>query len=278
MDPADEGTAGSVTARSQRKQNMEKMYEVLKFIEHGTHCRQSMDCVQGMILLDFMKENPAVEKAVLLKWFRQLAVCVDQFHRCRGRQNYRYLNPCSVLVSESGKILLLDMEAADNAPAMKQMQSRAMRSHFVKPLYEMGTGRSFDADIYAYGKTIQFMLAYLEVEPALTKREELRLSRVIRRCTGESKKRYEEFRQIVNELPVPAGRKTNSRGKGERALTAAMGGAAAGIILCAILVIAGENGSSAAGPEGRLAAGYGEDMAAENGLTEKVLTEKSAGN
>ena len=44
---------------------MEEMYEVLKFIEHGAHCRQSMDCVQGTILLDYMKENPTVEKTVV---------------------------------------------------------------------------------------------------------------------------------------------------------------------------------------------------------------------
>lgn len=232
---------------------MEKTYEVLKFIEHGIHCRQSMDCAQGMILLDYMKENPAVEKAVLLKWFRQLAVCVDQFHRCRGRQTYRYLNPCSVLVSDAGKILLLDMDAADNASVMKQMQSRAMRRHFVKPLYAMSAAHGYEADFYAYGKTIQFMLAYLEVDPPLTKREELRLLRVIRRCTGESKKWYEDFRQIISELPVSTGRQRNSRGRQGKALTAAMGGAAAGIILCALLVLIGGNTSNTDILEARLA-------------------------
>ena len=34
---------------SKRKMNMEEMYEVLRFIEHGTQCRQSMDCVEGII-------------------------------------------------------------------------------------------------------------------------------------------------------------------------------------------------------------------------------------
>ena len=33
------------------------MYEVLKFIEHGLRCRQSMDCVQGTILLSYLKKK-----------------------------------------------------------------------------------------------------------------------------------------------------------------------------------------------------------------------------
>ena len=76
------------------------MYEVLKFIEHGVHCRQSMDCVQGKILLNYLKENPQIERGMLISWFWELAVSVDQYHRSHGRQNYRYLNPCSVIVSE----------------------------------------------------------------------------------------------------------------------------------------------------------------------------------
>lgn len=235
---------------------MEEMYEVLKFIEHGAHCRQSMDCVQGTILLDYMKENPTVEKTVLLRWFRQLCVCVDQFHRCRNRQNYRYLNPCSILVADTGKLLLLDMEAPDNETAMKQMQKRAVRSHFVKPVYDIGAGRNHDADLYAYGKTIQFMLAYLEVVPALTKREEIRLSRVIEKCIGESKKKYDDFRQILNELPAGSGKKQNVREKNGKTAAAALGGAAAGVLLCSALILT--DVPAAAGQDAIVTAGEAE--------------------
>ena len=53
------------------------MYEVLKFIEHDAHCRQSMDCVRGTVLLSYLKEHPQIEKAVLFGWFRELAVSVE---------------------------------------------------------------------------------------------------------------------------------------------------------------------------------------------------------
>ena len=167
---------------------MEEMYEVLKFIEHDAHCRQSMDCIRGTVLLSYLKEHTRIEKTVLFSWFRELAVSVDQYHRSRNRQNYRYLNPCSIVVSDEGRLFLLDMEAPDNEPAMKHMQNRAVRSHFVKPVYEIGVCRNNEADLFAYGRTIQFVLAYTEVYPAMKRREEVCLSRIIaQRSAGRSK-------------------------------------------------------------------------------------------
>lgn len=191
---------------------MEEMYEVLKFIEHGDNCRQSLDCVQGTILLDYLRDVPQIEKATLLKWFRELALCLDQYHRCRGRQNFRCLNPYSIVVTEEGSLMLLDMDAPDNSEAARRMQKGAVRDHFVRPVYQMGAGQGNGTDLFAYGKTIQFMLAYAEVAPPLTRREEVRLERIIGQCTGERKKQYEDMGQVLKELPPVPGRKKYVRG------------------------------------------------------------------
>ena len=224
------------------------MYEVLKFIEHGVHCRQSMDCVQGTILLNYLKENPQIERGMLISWFRELAVSVDQYHRSHGRQNYRYLNPCSVIVSEEGTLFLLDMEARDNEPVMKRMQKRAVRNHFVKPIYEIGTAGNNDADLLAYGRTIQFILAYSEVYPELSRWDENRLSRVIGRCTGESHRKYADLQQVLKDLPaVPKHRSSvhrlNGNGHAKVRKTIVLAGAAAGLTVC-VVTGAGERGTS----------------------------------
>lgn len=224
------------------------MYEVLKFIEHGVHCRQSMDCVQGTILLNYLKENPQIERGTLISWFRELAVSVDQYHRSHGRQNYRYLNPCSVIVSEEGTLFLLDMEARDNEPVMKRMQKRAVRNHFVKPIYEIGTAGNNDADLFAYGRTIQFILAYSEVYPELSRWDENRLSRVIGRCTGESRRKYADLQQVLKDLPaVPKHRSSvhrlNENGHAKVRKTIVLAGAAAGLTVC-VVTGAGERGTS----------------------------------
>ena len=216
------------------------MYEVLKFIEHGVHCRQSMDCVQGTILLNYLKENPQTEKGMLISWFRELAASVDQYHRSHSRQNYRYLNPCSIVVSEEGTLFLLDMEAPDNEQVMKRMQKRAVRNHFVKPVYEIGAAGNNDADLFAYGRTIQFVLAYSDVYPALSRREENRLARVIDRCTGESRKKYENLHQVLKELPpVPkyklSAQRSNEDGHAKVRKTIILAGAAAGLTACVVM-------------------------------------------
>lgn len=221
------------------------MYEVLKFIEHGVHCRQSMDCVQGTILLNYLKENPQIEKGMLISWFRELAASVDQYHRSHSRQNYRYLNPCSIVVSEEGTLFLLDMEAPDNEPVMKRMQKRAVRNHFVKPVYEIGTAGNNDADLFAYGRTIQFVLAYSEVYPVLSRREENRLSRVIDRCTGETRKKYTDLQQVLKDLPpVPksgsSAHELIGNGGARVRKSVILAGAAAVLALC-VLMGAGEN-------------------------------------
>ncbi len=192
---------------------MEEMYEVLKFIEHGGQCRQSLDCVQGTILLSYLRDAPSVEKETLFRWFRELAVCVDQFHRCRKGQDFRCLNPYSIVVTVEGRIMLLDMDAPDNSAAARQMQKGAVREHFVKPVYRMGVSRNNEADLFTFGKTIQFMLACTEVTPSLSRWEEVRLERLIGRCIGEKKKGYEDMRQVIGDLPaVPRRRRADFRG------------------------------------------------------------------
>ena len=82
--------------------NLEKMYEVLKFVEYGGYCRRSMDCVHGMLLIDRMKNEAVVDKAVLFGWFRKMAVCAEQYERCGEGQNYKYLNPYGIVLSDEG--------------------------------------------------------------------------------------------------------------------------------------------------------------------------------
>lgn len=219
---------------SRRKVNMEEMYEVLRFIEHGAHCRQSMDCIHGMPLIRYLRENPRLEKPVFFDWVRRLAVCVDQYHRSRGRQEYCYLNPYSIIVSEEGDLVLLDLEAPGNAFVIKQMQKRAVRSHFVRPVCEMGSEKNRKADLFAYGKTIQFILAYAEISPEMTRREEMKFSRIISRCVGESGRRYEDISQVFKEIPVLKERRKILLGKRGKRLAA---GACACVGLCAALFL-----------------------------------------
>lgn len=194
------------------KRFMNEMYEVLKFIEHGSKCRRSLDCIQGTLMIRFLKNHPQMEKETVIRWFRNLAVCADQYQRSGNGRSYKFINPCGILVTEEKELYLLDMESEENGFVMKMMQSRAMREHFVRPVYEQGMSSGCRADLFSYGKTIQFILAYVQIKPPLKKREELRLSAVISNCIGDSRKRYDDFRDVIRDLPV------RTAGKSERKL------------------------------------------------------------
>lgn len=56
-------------------------------------------------------------------------------------------------------------------------------------------------DLFGYGKTMQFMLAYTTLSPGLTRMEEIKLSRIIDRCIGNRKKGYDDVRKILKDLP-----------------------------------------------------------------------------
>ena len=73
-----EGTSAEPFYAAKRELHMEEMYEVLRFIEHGAHCRQSMDCVRGTLLAEFLNRNQQAEKAMLFRRIRELCLCLDQ--------------------------------------------------------------------------------------------------------------------------------------------------------------------------------------------------------
>ena len=236
---------------------MEEMYEVLRFIEHGVHCRQSLDCIRGMLLIRYLQVEHRIGKKELFRWFRQLCVCVDQYHRCRKQREYRYLNPYSVVVSEDGELFLLDLEAPENGSVLKQMQKPAVRDSFVKPVCEIRAGGGQSADLFAYGKTIQFLLAYTQTDPGLTRWEEIRLSRVIARCTGESGKAYADISQVLKDLPVAKEKKrvkTRSRPSdvsGLQRRRKLLAAACACTVVCAVLTLGNDGPASGGEISGR---------------------------
>lgn len=177
-------------------------YEVIKLIEHDGRCHVTMDCAQGRLLGERLKEEPWVSKGTMFAWFQSLVTQIEQYHRCKKNQCYRYLNPWSVLVCEDDTLLLLDLEAASNEFVIKNMQRRMMRRYFVKKVLRMEGSQRMETDLYSLGKTIQYILAHAHLDSKLTRRETYQLSRIISKCLGDNpKKIYQDFKQIQKQLP-----------------------------------------------------------------------------
>ena len=172
-----------------------------------------MDYVQGELLIYRLKHSKEMEKALLFEWMKELLHQLEQFHRCFSNKGYRYMNPYSVLVTAEEKLLLLDLDAESNEFVLRNMQKRAMRDHFVKPIVQIRENTKISLDLYGYAKTIQFILANVHVEPSLTSREENRLEKIIDKCLCKnSKKQYEDLKQIQRDLPTVRSREPGKRG------------------------------------------------------------------
>lgn len=177
-------------------------YEVIKLVEHDGRCHVSMDYVKGELLIYRLKDSPTIFKEQLFGWIEKLTRQLEQYHRCKSGQCYRYLNPYSILLKEDGTLLLLDLEAASNTFVIKNMHKRAMQKHFSKPILHIREDTKLSIDLYALGKTIQFILANTSVKPPLSKWEEFRYLRIIKKCLGEHPRiKYENLKQVQKELP-----------------------------------------------------------------------------
>lgn len=187
-----------------------KKYDVIRLIEHDGRCHVSMDRMQGWLLADWMKEAQAkrleLDKETFYVWLKHLARQLEQYHRSGRGAGYRYLNPYSVLIGESGELYLLDLTAEENEFVLKSLQERGMREQFVRPIQKIRdkvpNENKEDVDIYCYGKTIQLLFVRVKEWLGFSKAEERRLNRFIRRCVEwEEAKAYKNLGQMKKEVP-----------------------------------------------------------------------------
>ncbi|MEG0355818.1 MAG: hypothetical protein RR621_09235 [Lachnospiraceae bacterium] len=180
----------------------EEGYEVLRFVEQGENCHVIMDVKAGQIFSQWMKRHPIMEKEELFQWFRELMGQLDLLHHSKGNPCYQYLTPFSIVLTQEKKILLLDFSAEENTPMIKQLQRRSIRCGFFLEGKEMKPVESIQADIYSLGKTIQYVFSQTDVNPPLTKGEELRIKAIISKCLGEdSKHSYKQIKDILKQFP-----------------------------------------------------------------------------
>lgn len=181
--------------------NTQKDYDVLRLIEHNRICYVSSDNVRGAPLVYWIKYHPYLEKEQMIYWIYIIIQQLAQIHKCRGNPCYQYVNPYSIIVTEDQKLCFLDIGADSNKERIRLMQRRNIREYFLpKEVYSYHKG-SVELDIYGLGKTIQYLLTFVDVEPGLTKKEEKKMRNLIAKCISESKRRrFGKMSEVLNYL------------------------------------------------------------------------------
>lgn len=164
-------------------------YEVIRFIERGAGCYISIDYVKGITLYRWVEENSVIEKPILQMWIREIARQLALFHKQKGNPDYDVLNPYNIIIAGKNKIALMSVEKA------KKNQDDFSEKYFT-PL----NGRQ-DSDMYCLGKIIQFIMSHVSCEPSLTKKEEYKLLRIVRKCLEEDPEhQYEDIQKLESNL------------------------------------------------------------------------------
>lgn len=187
-----------------------KGYDVLRIVVHSNRCYMSTDYVIGKQLIVWLKYHSRIDKEQMLGWIRELIENLEHFHQCRGNPCYQYVNPYSIIVGEDKKLYLLDLGSKTQDELLHLMQRRHVRENFLSADNQYYQKVSVQEDIYGFGKTVQYLLSAVDVEPPLRKVEELRLKNMISRCINRnSKKCYQTIREISEYIPNSKIKNTN---------------------------------------------------------------------
>ena len=181
--------------------NTQKEYDVLRLIEHNRICYVSSDNVKGIPLVQWVKYHPYLAKEQMIYWIYNIIRQLVQIHKCRGNPCYQYVNPYSIIVTEDEKLCFLDIGADSNRERIRLMQRRSIREYFLPAQEYFSQKGSEELDIYGLGKTLQYLLAFVEVEPEFTKKEEKKIRNLISKCVSEGKRRrFDKISEVLNYL------------------------------------------------------------------------------
>lgn len=181
--------------------NTQREYDVLRLIEHNRICYVSSDNVKGWPLVHWMKYHPYLDKDRMIYWIYIIIQQLTQIHKCRGNPCYQYVNPYSIIVTEDEELCFLDIGADSNRKRIRMMHRRNIREHFLPEEKYFSRKGSVELDIYGIGKTLQYLLTFIEVEPEFTKKEERRMKNLISKCIADGKKRkFVKMSEVLNYL------------------------------------------------------------------------------
>ena len=150
-------------------------YEVIRLIQQKSGGHIIMDCVEGEILGEYLLRCPKVEKKVLFQWITQLLEQLKCIEKIQGTIDYRYLTPFYIVLKSDQTISLLNFKAKLNQKCVHRISMYPVLRQFYPP-------NGMCSDTYAFGKTLQFLLAKTEVAPQLTIKEMYKLQLLISKC------------------------------------------------------------------------------------------------
>lgn len=179
----------------------DQRFDVLRLVQCQKTCHRGMDSVRGKRLIDLLATEKQVAKEAFFLWSDTLIKQLDQLCRDREEPCYQFLNPYSIIITTSGELFLLDYSSETNHRNLLFINQRKIRSFFLPEGVTYYDRAGPALDLYGLGRTLQYILTYGEIIPALSKREEGKLQKVISSCLRPSSAlTYGSFFRIKRQM------------------------------------------------------------------------------
>ena len=178
-----------------------KGYEVIKFIDRNGRCLRGSDYQEGELLVSYLTNSPQITKEMLYNWLQQIMELLKQYRRCTGQSYYRYVNPYMLMLAESQVIYLINLYAESNRELKEHITGERLAGRFRPPLGHVRREGGFAADVYGFGRSLQYIMAKSKLSTPLTMREERMLLKIIRKSTN-LKSSYKDISEIAKDLPT----------------------------------------------------------------------------
>lgn len=186
-----------------------------------------MDYVDGISVKKWLLDKGRIDQNVAVTWMKQVCAVMIYLHNRRKPIFYRDMKPDNIMIQSDGNIKLLDFGISVVITEENSTIKEALGTPGYAAPEQKKKGLPYDlrSDIYAFGKTMYYMLTGLnpsiikDLKPmrSIDSSISLGLEYIVGKCIDEDPdKRYQSFEEVLYALQEYPKMDTNYVKKSER--------------------------------------------------------------
>lgn len=181
--------------------------KMIDYVETGQGCYLVMEYIRGKSLGEYLKEGRYFSTEEIIKYAMEIAEVLEYLHSRKPPVYYGDLKPDNLMLSENGRLYLVDLGGAVNGYQERQKVCMGTEGFAAPEQYEGKMNAA--TDIYAFGKTLA-ALSGISLSGTLSEKQNHRKRRrnrnlslvwLIFRCSRRRQKmRYQNVQIIQKKL------------------------------------------------------------------------------
>ena len=172
------------------------MPKMIDYVEQDEYCYIIMEYIQGKSLKWYISQGKRFSPEEVMRMGMEIAGILQYLHERKPPVYYGDLKPENLMLSESGKLYLVDFGSAVFGYTQEQKICLGTEGYAAPEQYEGRVGKT--SDVFALGKTLQVLLKERKWKLFLS---HPRLFWVLGKCCMHQEKyRYQDMKQVLKAL------------------------------------------------------------------------------